>query len=142
MAGVVVSAAKDQLALDLRSDHQRVVDAIRKENQERMKAKGREIARTEQEKQAKRVGSRIDRLVFAFCRGIYRQERTIMHDGEAVRRAFFGAQLLAFVEERVEKVAPDSPRRRMKALCERGDLRVALVSRSRSLYRVVGVRGE
>lgn len=81
---------------------------------------------SEQDQQLARVGGRIADLVVAFCR-------------QRVGAEFHVAELLGHVE-RYEQVAPDSPRRILGQLRRAGQVDVELVSRSRSLYRVVGVR--
>ncbi len=86
--------------------------------------------RTEQTVQAKRVGSRIDAHVIQFCR-------------ERVGEEFHGRDLDAYVAATGVRCAPGSPCRRMRHLArEAHAITVELISRSASLYRVVGVRGE
>lgn len=76
-----------------------------------------------QEEQAQRVGERIDAAIVAWCKARPGLE-------------FHMAELVAAVKAAVGEVAPDSPGRRLRALRFDGKVKVQLVSRAESLYRV------
>ena len=77
---------------------------------------------SEQDKQAARVGGRIDEAIIRWCR---------LNEGTEFRLYEFTADIVALVE-----CAPDSPRRRLQALVKAGYVRAECVDRSRSLWRV------
>lgn len=73
-----------------------------------------------------RVTANIGALVVEFCRA---------HVGDL----FNAAELRAHVTRAVPAIAPESPGRILRELKARGVVHYELVSRSRSLYRVVRV---
>lgn len=75
----------------------------------------------EQSRHLGRVSDMISHAIVSFC------ER---------HREFHMAELNAWIREAVGEVAPDSPGRVLRSLRQRGTVRVELVSRRDSLYRV------
>jgi hypothetical protein len=77
---------------------------------------------SEQDKQAARVGGRIDQAIIRWCR---------LNAGRELPLSEFTADIVSLVE-----CAPDSPRRRLQALVQAGYVRAECVDRSRSMWRV------
>ena len=80
---------------------------------------------SEQDRQAVRVGGRLDEAVLAWCR-------------EHVGAEFVLGTMTGEVCSRVA-AAPDSPRRRLAALVKAGLVQARCLDRGRSLWRVDGV---
>ena len=81
---------------------------------------------TQQQLHLERVADNIGALVVEFCRA-------------RIGVMFNAAELRAHVTRAVPTIAPESPGRILRDLKARGVVDYELVSRSRSLYRVVGV---
>lgn len=84
---------------------------------------------SEQQHHLTRVTNNIGATVIKFCR---------RHKG----RQFTGDCLRAYVSLRHLYIAPESPGRILRELKKRGVVDYELVSRAKSLYRVVAVKGE
>ena len=85
-------------------------------------------AKTEQQRQLKRVGGRIGEIVLEFCRK-YRGEfhATLLHE---------------YVKQRAgTHIAPDSPNRILRLLAKQGAVSYEVVNRSQSLYKITEVKG-
>ena len=85
---------------------------------------------SEQTEQFERVNSRIGEHVLAF----YAQY--------PVGARFYAGELLDYVTDQVEKVAPSSPTRIMQQLRRNGALNYRVISRSESLYEITPVGHE
>ena len=87
--------------------------------------KCRALAARLKDRQAVRVGGRLDEAVLAWCRRNVGFEFFLGH---------FTGQIVSEVQ-----CAPDSPRRRLAALVKAGLVQARCVNKSRSLWRVDGV---